>query len=373
MRLGLTRHSTTGPASPGAAGSAELKVALIASSQHPIAEPFAGGLEAHTSLLAAGLRDRGHRVTVFAASASPESGITALSDGLDLSEAARDDASMPEEAFMVEHHAYLQLMLRLARSSFDVVQNNSLHYLPVAMSDMLGRPLVTTLHTPPTPWLESALRCASGATCVSVSEANAARWSASVAVHDVIPNGVDTDLWTFRPRPAAPDLAVWSGRMTPEKGPHLAALAARAAGLQLRLAGPVHDAKYFSRKVEPLLSERIRYVGHLRHEDLAQLVGSAAVFLCTPRWDEPYGLVVAEALACGTPVAAFDRGAMSEVLDDATGRLAEPDSVPALAEAARQAAGLDRGACRSRAERVCSADTMVDRYCRLYRELLGSP
>ena len=169
-----------------------MKIALVASAQHPIVEPFAGGLEAHTSYLAAGLRDRLHEVTVFAANPdSPEESEPFAGD-LALSAVARGDGSMPEEAFMLEHHAYLRLMLRLSASRFDVVQNSSLHYLPVAMSPMLGRPLVTTLHTPPTPWLESAF-CCSGeldvgkATCVSVSQANARLWQRSVEVREVIP------------------------------------------------------------------------------------------------------------------------------------------------------------------------------------------
>ncbi len=347
----------------------------MASARHPIIEPFAGGLEAHTSYLAAGLEERGHDVTVFAAGPDASGEVGPFAEDLTLSAVARGDGSMPEEAFMLEHHAYLRLMLRLSASGFDVVQNSSLHYLPVAMSPMLGRPLVTTLHTPPTPWLESAFGCmgqtgTGQAVCVSVSRANARLWRQSVEVREVIPNGVDTKLWPFSGHPESPDLAVWSGRMVPEKGPHLAALAAREAGLSLRLAGPISDPRYFEEEVTPLLSEDIRYVGHLGHRSLAALVGTAAVCLCTPRWDEPYGLVVAEALACGTPVAAFDRGAVGEILDSETGRLAPPGAVAALAGAALEARKLDRRVCRDRAERRCSAGAMVDRYCDLYGRLL---
>ena len=99
-------------------------------------------------------------------------------------------------------------------------------------------------------------------------------------------------------------------------------------------------------------------------------MGSAAVCLCTPLWDEPYGLVAAEALSCGTPVAAFDRGAVGEILDAETGRLAPPGDVSALAGAALEARKLDRRACRDRAELRCSAGAMVDRYCNLYERLL---
>lgn len=341
-----------------------MKVALIGSARHGVEEPFAGGLEAHTSYLARGLEGLGHEVSVFAAGAG--------GDGFVPTEAARGDVSMPEESFMLEHHAYLELMLALSGSGFDVVHNNSLHYLPVAMSPMLGRPLVTTLHTPPTPWLQSALRCVGGAaTCVSVSRRNAASWGDTVRVREVIPNGVDLGLWPFDPGPARQRTAVWAGRITPEKGPHLALLAAREAGYALRLAGPVADEGYFRREVEPLLGGGLEYVGHLPHKRLARLVGEAAVSLCTPRWDEPYGLVVAEALACGTPVAAFGRGAVPEILDETCGRLTPPDDVPGLARAVREAAKLDRRDCRRRAEEACSLGAMVGRYHALYEDLLS--
>ena len=340
-----------------------MKVALIGSVRHGVSEPFAGGLEAHTSYLARGLEGLGHEVAVFAAGAAD--------GGFIPSEASRRDVSMNDSSGMLEHHSYLRLMLRLSDSGFDVVQNNSLHYLPVAMSPMLGRPLVTTLHTPPTPWLQSAFRCVGGmATCVSVSHRNAMSWGNAVRVREVIPNGVDLELWPFAPGPAPPATAVWSGRITPEKGPHLALLAAREAGFSLSLAGPVTDEGYFHREVAPLLDSGRRYVGHLTHQHLARLVGAATVALCTPRWDEPYGFVVAEALACGTPVAAFERGAVTEILDKTCGRLASPDDVPGLARAMLEATGLDRRDCRRRAEESCSLRTMVDRYDALYEDLL---
>ncbi len=355
-----------------------LKIGIIASARHAIREPFAGGLEMHTHALATSLRRRGHDVTVFASATSDaDLGMEPVCDeasGLDFSQAARGDASMLAEPFMHEHHAYLHLMLRLQRADFDVVQNSSLHYLPVAMAPALPCPFVTTLHTPPTPWLESALaarRPARNATYVSVSACNARAWQEHVRRCEVIPNGIDLGRWRFRPE-ADPARAVWTGRIVPEKGPHHAIEAAHAAGLRITLAGPVHDAAYFREAVEPRLAEGDGYAGHLAHERLAALVGGAGVFLCTPCWDEPYGLVVAEALACGTPVAAFARGAVPEILCAASGRTAPPGDTEALAEAARACLGLDRRACRRRAEKHCSLQRMVDRYERLYRRLAGA-
>ncbi len=355
-------------------GVTRLRIALVASARYPIREPFAGGLEAHTWQLASRLRERGHHVTVFGGAGSdPALDVRAMATLPPISADARADVSMPAGWFLAEHHAYLALMLELSGDrSFDVIHNNSLHYLPVAMAPALGAPLLTTLHTPPTPWLESAVRVPSTVRrhFAAVSAATAAQWGAAIGSIDdsvgVVRNGVDTRVWTPGPGGGTP---VWSGRIVPEKGPEAAIRAARAAGTGLRLAGPRPDRRYFDEHVAPLLGDGIDHVGHLDHAALARLVGSASVAVVSPCWDEPYGLVVAEALACGTPIAGFARGALPELLDDATGVLVPPDDVDALAAAIPRAARLDRAAVRRHAERTCSVETMVDGYELLYREL----
>ncbi|GAA0270363.1 hypothetical protein GCM10010302_04920 [Streptomyces polychromogenes] len=115
----------------------------------------------------------------------------------------------------------------------------------------------------------------------------------------MVHNGIDLRRW---PAGTGGGDLVWYGRIVPEKGPALA-IAAAEAGVALTLAGPVADHRYFRDHVAPRLGGRIRYAGHLRRRELAALVGSARATLVTPCWDEPYGLVVAESLACGTPVA----------------------------------------------------------------------
>lgn len=350
-----------------------LRICLIASSRFPVAEPFAGGLEAHTHAMATALRARGHAVTLFAAPGSDAAlSVDALPvDVFEPSGTARRDVGASPAQWMEEHHAYLGLMLELARTGaarFDLVHNNSLHHLPVAMSGMLPLPLVTTLHTPPTPWLESAMRLNPGAHCVAVSRFTATQWAHSVHA-DVILNGVDTRRWTPGPGGAG---AIWFGRLVPEKAPHVAIEAARLAGMPLDLAGPIHDPDYFARDIEPLLSARVRYLGHLGTTALAERVGRASVAAVTPLWEEPYGLVAAEAMACGTPVAAFDRGALPEIVTPQSGRLARSGDPHSLAEALQTAASLPRAGVRRQAESRCSLDSMVDQYEALYRSTLGT-
>lgn len=349
-----------------------MKIAIVAHLKHAIVEPFAGGLEMHTHLLSSALRRRGHDVTLFASTRSdPATGLSAICDETTLM--ATGVAEAHDVTFFREHHAYLALMGDLRRNHFDVIHNNSLHYLPVAMADSIATPMVTTLHTPPFCWLESAIRlCRSDAMrFVAVSEAIRTMWSHVVAVDRVIANGIDLQRFPYRARAAAEPYLVWYGRIVPEKGLHLAIAAAAQAGLPLRIAGPISDPAYFAEAIEPCLSDRVRHVGHLDHVALADLIGGAAAFLCTPCWEEPYGLVVAEALACGTPVAAFARGAIPQLLDPNCGVLSAPDDVDALAAAALRAMTLDRAACRARAEAICDAETMIDGYEALYEEVVA--
>jgi glycosyltransferase involved in cell wall biosynthesis len=350
--------------------SRSLRIGLIASATQTVEQPFAGGMEAHTATLARSLGALGHEVTIHAAGGTGVRPLTASGSHLRLSPAARRDVSMPPEPFMAEHHAYLELMLGLDELNYDVVHNNCLHYLPVAMASSLLTPMVTTLHSPPTPWLESAIRArpgGRGSHWVSVSRANAGAWSHLCRPCRVIHNGVDLDLWRYAPRPRLGG-AVWSGRIVPEKGTHLAIAAARLAGMPLTIAGPVEDRAYFERCLAGAGAE-VRYAGHLDSAELAAMVADAAVALVTPCWEEPFGLVAIEALACGTPVAGFARGALPEVLDRHTGALAQPGDVAGLALRIGAATGLSRRACRERAEHRFSVAAMTAAYIDAYRSL----
>jgi glycosyltransferase involved in cell wall biosynthesis len=348
-----------------------LRIGLIASSRFPIAQPFVGGLEAHIWALARALTGRGHQVTLFAAEGSDETvahRLVAFSD-MAVGDRGRRDLSVNRELLEAENVAYRRVMAGLITDGgarLDILHNHSVHPTPLAAVRRLGVPMISTFHTPPLPRLAKVIsREAAGSLClVTVSRHAALSWSSVAGEVHVVHNGVDTTDW-----PAGPGggRAVWFGRLVPEKGAELAIDAARLAGRALDLAGPVVDEQYFRTEIEPRLGADARYLGHLQHSALARVVGRAEVALVTPRWDEPYGLVVAEALACGTPVAAFARGGIPEIVDARAGRLAPADDVPALAAAVRQAAGLDRTEVRRHAVEHCSMTRMVSAYEDIYR------
>jgi glycosyltransferase involved in cell wall biosynthesis len=351
------------------------RLVLIAPAGSPIRQPFAGGAQAHVWAITLALRERGHEVTLFAPPGSdPQlSSLQLRARPLGLSAQARADVSMPSEEFIQEHHAYLSLMQEPSgRSrSFDLIHDHSFHYMPLTLAATVGIPMVSTLHTPPTPWLESAVQAGSAPPVqfVAVSQHTAQSWRHLLGPVPVVHNGVDLTRWPSGP---GGDRAIWSGRITPEKAPHLALAACHQAQIGLDIAGPIVDRSYFDTQIVPLLTAEDCYLGHLEHDQLAAAVGHAAVAVVSPEWDEPYGLVVAEALACGTPVAAFARGGIPEIVDETCGVLAQPGDIAELAASIRAAMGLDRRAARLRAQTQCSVQAMVDGYEQVFAQVCGA-
>lgn len=346
------------------------RVVLIANAREPIAEPFAGGLESMCWHLAKGLLEHGVQVELYAGPGSdPRLGVNILPVREHvLSDTARRDVSMPAEHLVMEHFAYQELMVSLrSRGDVDVVHNNSLHYLPLAMAPSIRPPMLTTLHTPPTPWLEPTVRhlVDRRARFVSVSRSTARMWR-HVVRSGTIHNGVDTRRWAAGP---GGDELLWFGRLVPEKAPHRAIEIARASGRDLVLAGPISDHDYFESAVKPLLDGAVRYVGHLATAELSELVGASAVCLVTSQWDEPFGLVVAEAMSCGTPVVVFNRGGMSEIVAEGGGVVVDGDDQKENVAAVERAIGMDRAQVRAIAVRRFSIDRMIADYLQIYREM----
>ncbi len=350
-----------------------MKIALLAHLHHRIAEPFLGGTEMHTALVADELVARGHDVTLFAKAGSrtratlvpivPSDfafGQTIGPDGHDISD-------------QTVSHAVLGAIATIKAGGFDVVFNNSLGPLPY--TELVDHPMVTVLHTPPTlakvlavvqePGWRSGRRHA----YLSVSELNTDAWRAVLPSVQCVPNGIHLDQWVD-PGQAEPDLAVWSARITPEKGLPLAIEAARKAGMRLEFSGPVGNQEHYRSEVVPLLGEDVVHRGHLRHDELAGLLGRGSVFVSSSLWAEPFGLALVEAMACGTPVAAFPMGAAAEVVNGEGGRVARDCTAPALADAMLAARHLDRESVRASVRRY-DASVMIDRYEELLHRLIG--
>jgi glycosyltransferase involved in cell wall biosynthesis len=319
-------------------------IAVIAPLRHPIREPHAGGLEAMLWDRVRVLRARGHRVLLCAVQGSqfqedgpPEFRLPEVvwPDERDATDSTYPPGHLERAVPALE--AALDFIRRHA-DTIDLVDNHSLHPQPLTWAGRLGVPMVTTLHTPPLPRLVAAARAPEhSGRLLAVSAFTAAEWREHGVEARVLPNAVDAGRW--RAGPGGQDL-VWFGRIVPEKGVHLAVRAARRTGRTLRIAGRVGDVTYFQEHIRPFLGHGVEYLGPLAQPALADLVGRSACALVTPLWPEPFGLVVAEALATGTPVAAFDTGGIGEVAGAATAvRLVPMGDATALARAAEHLAG----------------------------------
>jgi glycosyltransferase involved in cell wall biosynthesis len=345
-----------------------MKIAVVGHSHYPIKQPFSGGLEAHTYMLVEQLHKAGHEVTLFAASGSDKT-LPCVSF---LSPTAKELFSLDQDVDNYREEAYTSLMQLLQKSDFDIVHNNSLHYVPLQLAASLPMPMVTVLHTPPFFPLIRGFQEATRAPnhrVIAISKAVVRCWRQLFPSLEttLVYNGVNTQHW--KPQRKQKRQAVWFGRITPEKGTHLAIKAALLAKISLRICGPVHDDRYFSEQVQPLLSRQVSYLGNLKTLDLAREVARASVSVCTPCWEEPFGLVAAEALASGTPIAGFHRGALPEILTSHTGILVEENTM-ALANAIEHAQRLSKQACRQRAVETFSMSAMIRGYTTVYQNLL---
>ena len=349
-----------------------MKIAIVGLLHSPIAQPFLGGMESHTWWLAKKLIDRGHEVTLFASGDSdPSLGLVPCSVSAIAMHPPEQTAA---ERYSTSMTAYADIMRQLQQGDFDVVHNNALYPYLLLHSAELTAPMLSVIHSLPYDELVSAVQQAvlqdidHQLTLVAVSKNLAAEWK-SILPLTVVYNGIDIDSWPFFLE-APTEQALWYGRIVPEKAPHLAILAAIKAGYSISIAGPVGNESYFNQEVSPLFDgDRIRYLGHLSHKEIQQTLSKTSVFVNTPCWEEPYGIVYAEALASGTPVAAFDRGAAREILTELCGVIVSKENVEQLAQAIRIAAKLSRKDCRQRAESFCDVNKMIDNYEQIYEQL----
>ncbi|OYO12968.1 glycosyltransferase involved in cell wall biosynthesis [Propionibacteriaceae bacterium ES.041] len=360
-----------------------LRIAVLGPYRYPLRQPAPGGLEGHVMDQVRLLRARGHEVLLVAPHGSeqldpryPELAFTPLRWPVG---ADRSDDRLPAGGLLRQEAVYARAMRALAaiRPRVDVLHNHSLSGAPLRLAGRLGLPMITTLHTPVLPEMLAGLHAArprqsrARQAFFSVSEHTRASWARAGVTSRVLLNGVDTTLW--RPGPGGTGL-VWSGRIVPEKAPHLAVAAARRAGLPLQLAGRIGAPRYFERVLRPALGDGIEYVGERSAIELVELVGGSRCALVTPGWEEPFGLVLPEALACGTPVAAFARGGLRETGERTPAvRLVPADDVAALADAARDLAADPslRGIARRTAEQRFSVARRIDLLERCYAELAG--
>ena len=335
-----------------------MKVAMLAPISWRTPPRAYGPWELVTSLLTEALVARGVEVTLFATQDS----LTSATLAGPVPRAYSEDPTLDAKAWEMLHVAHV-----FERAGeFDLIHNQA-DFVPLAFSRLVDTPVVTTIHGFSSPRILPVFRQYQDRVAyVAISEADRApglRYAATI--HHGVP------MADFPFDAQGSDDLLFFGRMHPDKGAAEAVEVARRTGRRLRMAGIVQDEGYFQRTVAPFVDgERVIYEGPLGGEARVRALGGARALLHLIGFDEPFGLSVIEAMACGTPVIAFDRGSMPELIaDGVTGFLVR--TVDEAVEAVARVGELDRAACRARVADRFSVDRMADRYLALYRELIG--
>lgn len=333
-----------------------MRIALASTVSAPVRKDSGGSVEAWTWLLARELHRLGHEVTVFGCGDSEVDGsmVASLPGPYGASESF-DDWQLCE---------WVNLCRAVGQSHhFDVLHTQA-YLWGIPLQPLARVPMVHTLHIVPD---ANAVHLWQTAPTTCVTAISRHQWSAHPQLHPiaVIPHGVDVSQFTFQAQPE--DYLVYLGRFTSGKGPVQAIQIARKLGLRLLLAGP--ENPYFREKIQPLLDGRnIEYVGPVRAEARNKLLGGARALLYPIQYPEAFGLVLLEAMFCGTPVAAIGLGAVPEIVDEGvSGCLADTtDTLPAAVHTALQ---LDRHRVRQQAAARFSAERMARDYAAVYAAL----
>jgi len=373
-----------------------LRIAIIAHSLYPIAQPYAGGLEMITQLICDELVAQGHKVLLYAHKDSETSAtliplLTRHKFNKMVYDNEHETVAMGREEmyqYLTYQTALRDIIERDERGEIDIVHNHSLHHIPMMTGQVFGKRFFTTFHTPIFPQLRLALltlRAGTTTQFTAISKHQQQLFSEFVP-SKVVYNGIDVE--SFKANTESIDdtdgndseIYFWYGRICPEKGTHLAMKYCREAGKKLIIAGPKSNEDYFNQKVAPLLykdnkngdDKLFSYVGHVTKDEINNYLCRATAMLFTSIWDEPYGLTLAESLACGTPVIGFDVGASAEIITPDTGIIVPKKDKTAFINGFSEIKNISRQACRKRALQFCSVSAMVEGYLALYSAALNN-
>jgi glycosyltransferase involved in cell wall biosynthesis len=338
--------------------------------------------------LAQGLLRRGHMVTLFARAGSFIPGVPI--EQIVLPERVGPaDFSVPgqerpvDSAFFAQANVFIDLFLQLKQRhrEFDLIHAHAFDW-PAFIGSALVQdiPVMHTVHLPAlSPEINEALRICHQyqrpLILVTVSHACARTYADYTSFDHVIYNGLALDAIPFSDHVAADAPLLFAGRITPEKGVEAAIDIAERSGQRLLIAGGIYDQHYYAERITPRLQQsqdRVIYLGQLERSALWKVMGQARGLLFPIAWDEPFGLTPVEAMATGTPVIAFQRGAAAEVIrDGVTGFLVQPGDSAQAVKLVTQLPTIARAHCRQHVEERFSLESMLDAYEQVYRNLLS--
>ena len=335
-----------------------LRVAMLAPIAWRVPPRHYGPWERVVSLLTEELVRLGVEVTLFATADSLTTArLSATAPG--------GYEETPDLDVKVEEALHLSSLFGRA-AEFDLIHNHA-DFLPLSYAGLVSTPTVTTIHGFSGPRILPVYRQMNGrSTYVSISNADR---HPELSYAATIYHGLDLSELAFDVQGG--ESLVFFGRMHRDKGAADAVRIARAAGRPLLLAGIVQDRRYFEEEVEPLLGQGVRYLGSVGPQERERLLGGALALLHPIHFDEPFGLSMAEAMACGTPVIAYNRGSVPEVVGSEGGFIVPEGDEAAAVWAVQAAVSFDRQAARARVEQLFTVQRMAQEYLKVYQGMLS--
>lgn len=338
-----------------------MRIAIVAPPWLPVPPPAYGGTENVLDALARGLRSAGHQVLLCTTgdSTCPVERVFAFEKAVGVGVGSSVDE--------IRHvmHAYGRF------EDVDVVHDHTL-VGPLHSAAFPNLPVVTTNHAPFNAEIIDLYRTISGRVPVIAISHHQASTALDVSIAAVIHHGVDLD--DFPMGHGGGGYALFLGRMHPGKAPHIAARVARQAGIPLRIAAKMNEPEerdYFDSMVRPLLNRDVTYVGEVDRQTKLELLGGAECLLNPIAWPEPFGMVMIEALACGTPVLTTRLGAAPEIVEDGVVGFLRSDE-EGLVGALGRVHEIARTACRQRIEECFSVERMVEKHIAVYEQAISN-
>uniref|UniRef100_A0A7C5P9E7 Glycosyltransferase family 4 protein n=1 Tax=Thermodesulfobium narugense TaxID=184064 RepID=A0A7C5P9E7_9BACT len=333
-----------------------MKIAMIAPIAWRTPPRHYGPWEQVTSLLTEGLVENGLDVTLFATADSITSArlVSVVPRGYE-----EDKDADPK----VLEYLHISNVFEMA-NDFDII-HNQFDFMPLCFSRFTKTPMVTTIHGfSSEKILPIYKKYNKHVSYVSISNSDR---HPDLDYISTIYHGIDIKNFPFNPHPK--DYLLFFGRMHPDKGAHDAIKIAMALKMKLFLAGPIQDKSYFREKVEPYLSKDIEYLGSVGPDKRGELLANAVSLLHPIYFNEPFGLSVVESLACGTPVLAYNRGSMREIINESVGVLV--DSLEEAIEKFSLIYNIKRRDCRKHVEERFTSQRMVNEYISVYKKILS--
>ncbi len=371
-----------------------MRIAILAAGFSPLPPIAQGGTEWIAYYQAKGLAEKGHEVMLIAAKGTAENFKDTSVRVLEIGEGAVEDKSglvvdpktMEGSRILRRETICLAQTIQVLidqKDSYDIILNNmrgEAIFLPIAK--MLQKPFVNVLHL--NVFAELAAIFSFYKTCLIPISDSQKKAFPDLNFLPTVYNGVDVEKFVFSETQGEYLLMV--GTIGRHKNQQDAITVAKMLGMKLILAGKVRDKDYFEELKKDIDGDQIRWVGEVDFREKVDLYQHAKAFLFTIQWEEPFGLVMIEAMACGTPVIAYNRGSVPEIIKDGvTGFIIDPDDedrpgkggwvikqkgIAGLTEAIKRIGEIDRKACREHVEKNFTVEQMVDEYERVYKKLL---